>query len=290
MASNIELIKLIIDYIEKNIEEEIDLDSLSLAFGYSKYHLHRIFTGVIGISLHNYIKRRQLTEAARKLIFSQKAILEIAMDSGYDSQQSFSNSFKKLYKNSPSKFRKRKQFNPIQLKFNVDENLLNLKGDRIIDIEIVERGETKFIGYKASTKRGLFIIPKLWSKLHKIKNQIKNRLDEDFIVGINNYTNYVSYEDTKIVFDYFAAVEVNNYKEIPHDMVYLTIPKSRYIVFVYRGKAKESMLPIMDYIYKDWFSKSNSRFNSKIKIDFVRYGEKLDEKGDSRIEVWIPII
>jgi hypothetical protein len=29
--------------------------------------------------------------------------------------------------------------------------------------------------------------------------------------------------------------------------------------------------------------------NEKAKVDFIRYGEKIDNKGESRIEVWIPV-
>lgn len=45
----------------------------------------------------------------------------------------------------------------------------------------------------------------------------------------------------------------------------------------------------MDYIYKEWFPKSNCQLNEQAQVDFIRYGEKTDKKGESRIEVWIPV-
>ena len=48
------------------------------ALHYSKYHLHRIFTKTVGLTIHDYTKRRQLTEAAKPLVFSAKPIIEIA--------------------------------------------------------------------------------------------------------------------------------------------------------------------------------------------------------------------
>ncbi len=187
MDDKMQTIRFLIDYIEKHISEEISLDKLADAAGYSKYHLHRMFTGIVGLSPHNYIKRRQLTEAAKSLNFSDKSIIQIAMDAGYESQQAFMLAFKSMYKLTPQKFRVKQQFRPIQLKFEVSGNLTKLKGDRIMDIEIIEKGEIFLVGFKGNTKKGFFVIPRLWHKLHKEKNKIKNRLDMDYVVGVNDY-------------------------------------------------------------------------------------------------------
>ena len=46
-----------------------------------------MFADTIGISIHDYVQRRKLTEAAKLLVFSQKPILEISLVAGYESQQ-----------------------------------------------------------------------------------------------------------------------------------------------------------------------------------------------------------
>ena len=48
----------------------------------------------IGLTIHDYAKRRQLTEAAKLLVFSAKPIIGIALMSGYESQQAFTDIFK----------------------------------------------------------------------------------------------------------------------------------------------------------------------------------------------------
>lgn len=80
MDNNTQMVCFLIDYIENHIADEISLDEMAKAAGYSKYHLHRMFTGIVGLPLHQYIKRRQLTEAAKSLIFTDEAIIQIAMD------------------------------------------------------------------------------------------------------------------------------------------------------------------------------------------------------------------
>lgn len=289
MDNNEQVIRFLIDYIEEHIIEEINLDSLADAAGYSKYHLHRMFSGLVGFPLHQYIKRRQLTEAAKSLIFTDEQIIQIALDSGYESQQAFSLAFKGMYKLTPQRFRLKHKFHPIQLKFEMSGNLANLKGDRIMDIEMIEKEEMHLVGFKANTKKGFFVIPRLWHKLHKEKSSIKNKLDLDFVVGVNDYSNDSLLKEEHPAFDYYAAVEVSKLEGIATDMSVLTLPAGKYVVFIYKGKAKDSMQPVMDYIYKEWFPQSNCQLNDKARMDFIRYGEKMDEKGNSRIEVWIPI-
>ena len=63
---------------EDNLHDKLDLDMVASALHYSKYHLHRIFTKTVGLTIHDYAKRRQLTEAAKLLVFSKKPIIEIA--------------------------------------------------------------------------------------------------------------------------------------------------------------------------------------------------------------------
>lgn len=78
-----------IDYIEEHLDCRLNLETVASALHYSKYHLHRIFTKTVGLTLHDYVQRRQLTEAAKLLVFSKRPVVEIALVSGYESQQAF---------------------------------------------------------------------------------------------------------------------------------------------------------------------------------------------------------
>ncbi len=59
----------VIAYIEAHLTQKLNLDILAEAMHYSKYHLHRIFTDTVGLTIHDYIQRRRLSEAAKLLIF-----------------------------------------------------------------------------------------------------------------------------------------------------------------------------------------------------------------------------
>lgn len=81
----------------------------------------------MGLTIYDYAQRRQLTEAAKLLVFSDKPIIDIAILAGYDSQQAFSNVFKAMYKQSPHQFRKNEVFYPLQLEYNFKDQRESLK-------------------------------------------------------------------------------------------------------------------------------------------------------------------
>lgn len=117
MKNNIEKTAAVIDYIEDHLSEKLDLELVAEAVHYSKYYLHRIFTQTVGLTVHDYVKRRQLTEAAKLLVFSEKSILEIALLAGYESQQAFTDSFRAMYKKAPGQYREEEEFYPLQLRY-----------------------------------------------------------------------------------------------------------------------------------------------------------------------------
>ena len=115
-------IESVIDYIETHLNEKLTLDTIAAAIHYSKYHLSRLFLDTVGLHINEYIKRRQLTEAAKLLIFSEKPIIDIALLCGYQSQQAFSSAFKSMYKTPPAEYRATHSFYPLQLRFTLEKN------------------------------------------------------------------------------------------------------------------------------------------------------------------------
>ena len=116
-------IETVIDYIESHLDEKLDLEKVSEAVHYSKYHLHRMFTNTVGMTIHDYVQRRQLTEAAKLLVFSSRPIIEVAFFCGYESQQAFSSAFKTMYKVPPAQYRDKGTFYPLQLRFVLHKNI-----------------------------------------------------------------------------------------------------------------------------------------------------------------------
>lgn len=286
---NLEYIQSVVDYIEDNMQHKLDLDSVCSACGYSKYHLSRMFSACVGFSLHEYIRRRRLTEAARLLAQTNQTIMDIALHTGYSNQQSFTVSFADAFGCPPARYRLNGQFTPYQLKIRValpDK----LKGDMIMNIRMEKERRMKLVGFSGNTEEGFPVIGRCWEQLHGRKAEIAGRTDMNFLVGLNDYSTWNVREDKQPSFVYFACAEVQDFSQTPEGMVEKELPVSDYVVFTYSGKAEDSMEPVVDYIYKEWFPQSTCILNEDAKYDFARYGESMDETGKSIIEYWVPVL
>ena len=138
MKGQKEVVKKVIDYIEKNLEKKINLDNISKNIGYSKFHLNRIFTAYTEITMYKYLQNRRLTVAAEKLVRTDKPITQIAHETGYDSQQSFSFAFKQLYLYPPKVYRNIGIYIPkqnrISMCYSYVSNCKFMTGNRIKEI------------------------------------------------------------------------------------------------------------------------------------------------------------
>lgn len=285
---NIDFIQSVVDYIDENMSEALDLDVIAVATGYSKYHLSRMFAFCTGYSIHEYVRRRRLTEAARRLVLTKERIIDISLECGYSNQQSFTNGFESVFGETPAQYRKNKTFSPVQLKLRVSP-LKTLQGDHIMNIRTEKSQKLTLVGFEANTAEGFQVIGMCWGQLHGRKVEISNRTDMDFLVGINDYSNYEEPEDGQKSFLYYAGAEVSNADNIPEGMIVKKLPTTDYVVFSYKGNCQDSMEPVAEYIYKEWFPQSTCVMNENAQYDFVRYGESMDEEGKNLIEYWVPV-
>lgn len=105
-------IKEMINYIESNLDHQLNLDEIAKKAGYSKFHFNRMFSDHVGYTVYKYIQMRRLTVAAEKLVYTKKPIIEIAYEANYGSQQSFTLAFHRLYDCTPQEYRVMKIHRP----------------------------------------------------------------------------------------------------------------------------------------------------------------------------------
>jgi len=127
-----------ITYIETHLsDKKLNLDTVADAVHYSKYHLHRFFSRTVQLTIHDYVQRRQLTEAAKLLVFSDKPIMDVALLAGYNSRQAFSSVFKAMYKQSPLEFRRNEVFYPLQLEYDFKGRLEKAGDDTLVPSRVI---------------------------------------------------------------------------------------------------------------------------------------------------------
>ena len=108
------IVKMIADYVENHLDDDLHLDKIAEELHYSKYYLARVFAEKTGRTIYKYIQGRRLTLAAQALVETEKPIIEIACEAHYGSQQAFTLAFEQLYLCTPQVYRKRGIFYPAQ--------------------------------------------------------------------------------------------------------------------------------------------------------------------------------
>ncbi|GAA0824649.1 AraC family transcriptional regulator [Clostridium tertium] len=277
-------IKKALNYIENNLLEDIDLSAIAKEAGYSLYHFHRIFKGIVGDSIKNYVRKRRFTEAAKELVYTNKSIVEIGIKYGYESREGFSRAFEKVYGRNPSEVRRDNLLYFIREPINVDYMMFQLKltteGLTPLYRNLSER---YVVGKKWKVKAdgsNLQDIPLLWQKWNNEKEsgKIINNKCADEIMGICIF----SEEDA---FDYMIGHEVNSIEYVPDDMVIYRLEPSLYAVFRVIGPITESVQKTWDYIYSVWLSESKYKHRNIDDIEYYYYNQ-----GKLVADLYIPII
>lgn len=100
-----DVIKQVQEYIEKNYEEKISVDDLSMKFGLSRRNLERRFRKVTYNSIVEYLQRVRIEAAKQSLERNRENVNEAMYKSGYNDIKAFRTTFKKLTGLSPLEYR-----------------------------------------------------------------------------------------------------------------------------------------------------------------------------------------
>jgi len=99
-----------LNFIERNLRNEVMVDDIAKAIHFSTSHFHALFSKMTGQTPADYIRTRRLACAALDLAFSQKRILDIALEYCFESQEAFTRAFKRVYRVTPGVFRKEPEY------------------------------------------------------------------------------------------------------------------------------------------------------------------------------------
>jgi AraC family transcriptional regulator len=81
-----------IEYIEKNLKNEIALSDCAHVSGYSDYHFIRVFKEATGLTPADYIRKRRLTEIIKNMC-QDITVSDIAFEYSFNSKENFTRAF-----------------------------------------------------------------------------------------------------------------------------------------------------------------------------------------------------
>ena len=116
----------VLDPIDRHLDGDLDLETLSRVAAFSKFHFHRQFAATFGLSVHRYVQLARMRRASRQLAWNDtESVTDIAMDAGYDAPDAFARAFRQRFGQSPSSFRKSPDWAPWLAAFGPVDNARN---------------------------------------------------------------------------------------------------------------------------------------------------------------------
>ena len=291
-TDQIQVIEYTIDTIEKNLEDDIRLDTLSREVGISKYHLLRLFKSISGKTLMSYVRARRLALSLSDLHNTDLNIIDIAAKYHFQYEQSYIRAFQNNFHVTPAKYRRLKYELPIEQK--IDINSLYHAGMGIV---IRPRMVIKPAFYIQGIKDRLdhdknleeFSANKLTALFYEqYRDGIPNKVNEDIFLSMTLHT--AEYGNS---FDYIPCVETSVLNITKEPYVTFSIPTQEYAVFRYVGLHSpsavngKSLKEVYDYIKGYWIK--NTVYRQTQPYHFERMDSKVCSDTYSEMDIYIPI-
>jgi len=149
-------------YVISHIHEEITMQALSDAAGYSRWHSLRIFKELLGMTPFEFIRAVKLTKAAEMLRDTSKSVIDVAVETGFDSHDGFTRAFKRQFGITPTRYKDETPaiayfgFTPIKyyylyVKNRRDAEMEKEKVSKIVTTYVVERPARKLVLLRSKT-------------------------------------------------------------------------------------------------------------------------------------------
>lgn len=289
--NNLQLIEKVLYYIDEYIYEELTYERLAEVFGYSAFHFHKIFTSVTALSITEYIRKRRLTMAHKKLCETTETVADICYSVGFKSIQTFNRVFKDTFGMQPLVAReKQAKITYRSVEEIVTGYLKRVEVEGVFSIEprFEEREEFVIAGYRKHTREGADAIGESWFELKSSLDAIA-RKNEHTMYGFEDYSEEFSADP--LAFYYIAGVEVDKNTILPEGVYRKVVQKAEYAVFTVNGNnASREIGKALRYIYFIWLPNSEYCMDENALFDFEYYDERWDcQFAAAQMEIYIPV-
>ena len=247
-------------HINRCIDQEIRLDHLADLACYSPFHFIRIFEALMGETPQQYVIRKRMERAGYYLLKNHQRIIDIALDVGYETHNSFCKVFKAHFGISPKRFRdtstkewffKASRFyHPVKA-FGVRTTFQPLPIIKTLPPMKVIYIENRGI------LNGSFLTTANASHKRLMKKIVNHNLENSVEAFVSIYYNRVFSLEDKSALSLTGAIidrEVESFKDIAH----CKFPSGRYAIFKHDGP-REFMMQTWNKIFLNWLPGSGRR-------------------------------
>jgi AraC family transcriptional regulator len=283
----------VLAHIDGHLFEPLSVGELADVAGLSPFHFSRMFTARIGESVMAYVRRQRMLRAAARLgdnpgaavDTDTPALIDLAFDCGFESQEAFTRAFKQVFGVTPGRFRR----DPVRTQSSAREYAMSQTATQKPSVTLLE-GVTRKNAFVVAgitariAKDDMGEIPALWPRLTRHLPLSGQRGNVGYGVCYGENASEGS-------FHYMAAVEVEPGTKPPADLTLMQIPAQTYAVFritLGAGEIHPQMRAAMRYVFSEGLPKSGRRPSGG--IDLEVYGDRFEpNKAGSILDFYIPV-
>lgn len=223
-------------YIETHLYEEITLDDLANVAGYSKYHALRIFRELTHRTPLETVRALRLTRAAKVLQDADDKVVDVAMDSGFDSHDGFTRAFSRQFGITPQKYHAETPpvnwfvHYPIEAYYILKEGTEPMSNERVsrtVTVTVVERPARKLIFLRHNATDYFSACEEVGCDWEGFYNSIPEKFDT--AAGGRLPTNLIKPDTNGNAF--FVEVPLNYNKPLPDGYEIAELPPCTYLYF-----------------------------------------------------------
>ena len=160
--------------IEENLKNDISIEDVAGAAGYSKYHFIGVFRDALHLTPADYIRKRRISEIVRRMEYEKRPISDIAFEYGFNSRENFVRAFKREHRILPTEFKYAQNSLKLYDRIHLDSENFDSDGkpvdvaDFCPKVTLEKLGDFKLVVYKSDEETP----PKFWNK-YNVKNWSK---------------------------------------------------------------------------------------------------------------------
>jgi len=280
---------------ERNLDTVTGTEEVADSVHMSAMYLQRGFQIVTGYGIGEYIRNRRLYQAALRLSDSDYKVIDAALDSGYETPESFSKSFARFHGFTPSEARnRRRDIRPfLPLKVNI-----SISGGEKMDYTVEKMAAFKVMGFERefSMDSSYREIPKFWNEIaEKYENNLcagkapSNEIEQAIYDNrIGEYGICIDDIGHDGRFHYMIAGRYVGGK-IPEGMKLQDIPEADWAKFKCRGALPDALQSVNTAVWKEWLPGNKEyEIDGAINIEWYSSGG-LPSDADYQSAIWIPV-
>lgn len=268
-----------VDYIEKNLCDEIDMSQIARSSALNEYELNNLFHSLTGMTIKEYIRKRRLTLAALDLQTSGQRIIDVAIKYGYDSADSFRRAFVSQHNIPPSAVKAKSTALNIYPSLSFE---IKVKGANKMNFKIVEFEEMAVYGISTPC---FSADPERYKLARDVWDENCRHLPEEICDGYDGvWYGIWSNNSYTIARDKSNCTKGNLTKAI--------IPSGKYAVFTTEcgGYAGDELPKLHSQIFECWLPESNYVMTRDFELEVYHLAtDRAKRRKERYYEIWLPV-